>query len=35
MFLVNDGQVLSYQRYLDTERRRIINQVQDLLQSGD
>ena len=35
MFIVNKGQVLSYQRYLDTERRRIINQVQELLQSGE
>ena len=35
MFLVNGGQVLSYQRYLETERRRIINQVQDLLTAGD
>ena len=35
MFLVNGGQVLSYQRYLEAERRRIINQVQDLLTSGD
>jgi branched-chain amino acid transport system substrate-binding protein len=35
MFIVSDGQVLSYQRYLETERRRILNQVQDLLASGD
>ncbi len=35
MFIVNDGQVLSYQRYLDTERRRIINQVQELMKSGE
>jgi branched-chain amino acid transport system substrate-binding protein len=35
MFLVNGGQVLSYQRYLEAERRRIINQVQDLLTTGD
>jgi branched-chain amino acid transport system substrate-binding protein len=35
MFIVKGGQVLSYQRYLDTERRRILNQVQDLLASGD
>ncbi len=34
MFIVNDGQVLSYQRYLETERRRILNQVQDLLKTG-
>ena len=35
MFIVKGGQVLSYQRYLDTERRRILNQVQDLLAAGD
>jgi len=35
MFIVNGGQVLSYQRYLETERRRILNQVQDLLATGD
>ncbi len=34
MFIVNNGQVLTYQRYLETERRRILNQVQDLLKSG-
>ncbi len=34
MFIVIDGQVLSYQRYLETERRRILNQVQDLLKTG-
>ena len=34
MFIVNDGQVLSYSRYLETERRRILNQVQDLLKTG-
>jgi branched-chain amino acid transport system substrate-binding protein len=34
MFIVNDGQVLSYQRYLETERRRILTQVQDLLKTG-
>ena len=34
MFIVNDGQVLSYHRYLETERRRILNQVQDLLRTG-
>jgi len=33
MFIVNDGQVLSFSRYLDTERRRILNQVQDLLKT--
>lgn len=31
MFIVKDAQVLTYQRYLEIERRRIINQVQDLL----
>jgi len=35
MFIVKGGQVLSYQRYLETERRRILKQVQDLLASGD
>jgi branched-chain amino acid transport system substrate-binding protein len=35
MFLVNDGQVQTYQRYLEAERRRIINQVQELLAAGD
>lgn len=35
MFIVKDGQVLSYQRYLETERRRILNQVQELLRTGD
>ena len=35
MFIVNGGQVLSFQRYLEAERRRIINQVQDLLAAGD
>jgi branched-chain amino acid transport system substrate-binding protein len=35
MFIVKGGQVLSYQRYLDTERRRILNQVQDLLKTGE
>ena len=34
MFIVKDGQVLSYQRYLETERKRILNQVQDLLSTG-
>ncbi len=34
MFIVNDGQVLSYQRHLETERRRILTQVQDLLKTG-
>jgi branched-chain amino acid transport system substrate-binding protein len=35
MFIVNGGQVLSYQRFLETERRRILNQVQDLLAADD
>jgi branched-chain amino acid transport system substrate-binding protein len=35
MFIVGDGQVLSFQRYLEAERRRIINQVQDLITAGD
>ena len=35
MFIVKGGQVLSYQRYLETERRRILNQVQELLSAGD
>ena len=35
MFIVKDGQVVSYKRYLDTERRRILNQVQELLRAGD
>jgi branched-chain amino acid transport system substrate-binding protein len=35
MFIVSGGQVLSFQRYLETERRRILNQVQDLLAAGD
>ena len=35
MFIVNDGQVLSFQRYLEAERRRILNQVQDLIKTGE
>jgi branched-chain amino acid transport system substrate-binding protein len=35
MFIVKDGQVLTYQRYLETERKRILNQVQDLLATGN
>jgi len=35
MFIIKGGQVLSYQRYLEAERRRIVNQVQDLLTEGD
>jgi branched-chain amino acid transport system substrate-binding protein len=31
MFIIKDGQVLSYQRYLKAERARILRQVQDLL----
>ena len=31
MFIVKDGQVLSYQRYLKTERARILREVQNLL----
>jgi len=34
MFIVKDGQVLSFQRHLETERKRIVNQVQELLSSG-
>jgi branched-chain amino acid transport system substrate-binding protein len=34
MFIVNDGQVLSYQRYIKTERERILREVQDLLVTG-
>ena len=34
MFIVNEGQVLSYHRYLETERKRILTQVQDLLRTG-
>ncbi len=35
MFIVHEGQVLSYQRFLEAERRRILHQVQDLLATGD
>jgi hypothetical protein len=35
MFIVKGGQVLSYQRHLETERRRILNQVQELLSAGN
>jgi hypothetical protein len=31
MFLVKDGQVLSYERWLDAERARIYREVQNLL----
>jgi len=34
MFIVNEGQVLSYQRYIKTERERILREVQDLLVTG-
>jgi hypothetical protein len=34
MFIVKDGQVLSYQRYLETERRRILERVHELLNLG-
>jgi branched-chain amino acid transport system substrate-binding protein len=34
MFIVNEGQVLSYQRYIKTERERILREVQELLVSG-
>jgi len=34
MFIVNGGQVLSYQRYIKTERERILREVQDLLVTG-
>jgi hypothetical protein len=34
MFIVKDGQVLSYQRYIKTERERILREVQDLLVTG-
>jgi branched-chain amino acid transport system substrate-binding protein len=35
MFIVSDGQVLSFQRHLEAERRRILNQVQDLIKTGE
>jgi hypothetical protein len=35
MFVVKDLQVLSYQRYLKTERARILREVQDLLIDKD
>ena len=34
MFIVKEGQFLTYQRYLETERKRILNQVQELLTGG-
>jgi len=35
MFVLKDGQVVSYQRYLKAERARILRQVQDLLVDQD
>ena len=34
MFIVNEGQVLSYQRYIKTERERILREVRELLVTG-
>jgi branched-chain amino acid transport system substrate-binding protein len=34
MFIVKDGQVISYQRYLKVERERILREVQGLLATG-
>ena len=34
MFIINKGQVLSYQRYIKTERERILREVQELLVTG-
>jgi ABC-type branched-subunit amino acid transport system substrate-binding protein len=34
MFIVKDGQVVSYQRYLKVERERILREVQGLLATG-
>jgi branched-chain amino acid transport system substrate-binding protein len=34
MFIVKGGQVMSYQRYLKTERERILGEVRDLLVTG-
>ncbi len=34
MFIVKDGQVLSFQRYLDIEHARILRKVQDLLNNS-
>jgi branched-chain amino acid transport system substrate-binding protein len=34
MFIVKEGQVISYQRYIKTERERILREVQDLLVTG-
>ncbi len=34
MFIVKDGQVISYQRYLKVERERILREVQGLLSTG-
>jgi branched-chain amino acid transport system substrate-binding protein len=35
MFIVKDGQVVSYQRYMKAERARILREVQDLLVTDD
>jgi len=35
MFIVKDGQVLSYQRYMKGERDRILREVQNLLTAGN
>ncbi len=34
MFIVHEDQVLSYQRYMQAERQRILRQVQELLVVG-
>jgi branched-chain amino acid transport system substrate-binding protein len=34
MFIVKDEQIVSYQRYIKTERERILREVQDLLVTG-
>jgi len=34
MYIVNEGQVVSYQRYMKNERDRILREVQELLVSG-
>jgi branched-chain amino acid transport system substrate-binding protein len=34
MFIVKDGQVVTYQRFITTERERIMREVQDLLVTG-
>ena len=35
MFIIDQGQILSYSRYLDRERQRILTEVQSLLNLGD